>query len=466
MITTSELELKDRIYNTKGVEIYIAKENRTNTMVCVKRFLVKNVKSFKNFDNELNLLSSVNHPNVIKILGHYFCEDYFDLVLEYCKNKDLCDEINRRITKSRPWTELELLKLIGELIRAFRFLEDQKIAHRDIKPDNILVADDGSLKIGDLGSSKRILSKTSITVVGTSYYMSPELRNGQGIENMYYDAFKSDVWSLGLTFLVMVTLSSVEDYSDMNLIEITTEKRLSTIKNIYIKQILKKMIVVNPVERPNFTDLSPFFEEINIRSKTCYKCCSFSECICWCTECYFPYHPSCLKSLGFVCSYCKSNNNQIRFTCIFCDCQYPIEDIKACNHFICRQCEYKVECKFCIGVDFLSENAKTIDYKEFKYKTWCNECNAQMTSSDNRTAKCMQCGKSLCLICKDIQHNGRCLKKTNKYIVLCRCLIWREMDPYCLFINCPICKFICVVCYQKAGNSHYDCCLLYNLDKD
>lgn len=463
-MTSSELELNSLIYNTKDVQIYIAKDIKTNTLVCVKRFLGTKNKISKNFDNELNLLYSINHPNVIKILGHTFYDNHVDLVLEYCKNKDLCDEINRRITSGQPWSELDQLKLIGQLINAFKFLQDQKIAHRDIKPDNILIADDGSLKIGDLGSSKRILSYSSITIVGTSYYMSPELRIGQGIENMIYDAFKSDVWSLGLTCLVMVTLNSVDDFNDMNNIQNTIDKRLGSVKNIYIKQILEIMIVVDHRNRPNFAILSENYEKINWTSKTCLECNNFNEYISWCSNCYSPFHPSCLKSLNYYCSNCNFYNIHTRFTCIFCSNQYPITQIKACNHFICENCEYKADCNFCIGVDFLPESFETIGNKNINYKMWCKECNVQISKFDNRVARCVQCSKSLCLICKDLHHNGKCSEKNNKYAILCRCLIWRVKDPGCLFIDCPICKFICVVCYQRAGNSHYDCCFLYNLD--
>ena len=461
----NNLDYGEIIYKTKDIEIIIAKNRETQEEFCIKRY--KSISSIVSqaLENELSFLYSLKHPNILKIFSHSFCPDgSVELILEYCSKRDLCDEINRRVKQNQPWSEQKILKIMEELINAFAYLQKQKIAHRDIKPDNILVSSDGTCKIGDLGNSKRIISQPSKTIVGTAYYMSPELRQTQNYGSSTYNhliensVFKSDVWSLGLTFLVLVSLKSVEDFSNLNSIEITQTRRLSEIKNPYQKRILELMLIYDGSNRPDFIQL--YENTINLfqQSKTCRLCSQYDENIYWCYNCYTPYHPNCLSKESYICI-CSFNSQDADLHCISCEKLISIQTIKQCNHILCEDCSYMQLCSSCLEIPILSPSSFDLPQMIFSH---CRECFTPLASpSDWQAQKCPQCSKTICPICKDQTHSLSCSEKSSKYKILCRCLMLRTKDPGSLYLQCPICKFICIVCYRSMTTSHLSCLQLF-----
>lgn len=461
----NNLEYGEIIYLTKDIEIIIAKNRDTQQQFCIKRYksLSSNISS--SLENELSFFYSLNHPNIIKIFSHSFCEDgSVELVLEYCNKRDLCDEINRRVKENQPWSEQKILKIMEELINAFAYLQMQKIAHRDIKPDNILVTSDGTCKIGDLGNSKRIISQQSKTIVGTAYYMSPELRQTQNYGSNTFNhsiensVFKSDVWSLGLTFLVLISSKSVEDFSNLNSVEITQKRRLSEIKNPYHRLILEYMLIYDNSNRPDFVQLSEYANDLIKQSRTCKLCNKYDENIHWCCHCYTPYHPHCLSGENYTCN-CGYNNQTSFLSCTSCEKSISIQSIKQCNHILCEDCSFMQLCEFCLEIPILSPCAYS---RLDAISSHCRECFSRLPSSHNsRIHQCPSCSKTICLICKDQTHPSPCSEKTGKYKILCRCLMLRTKDPGSLYLQCPICKFICVVCYGSMATSHLSCLQLF-----
>lgn len=133
-------------------------------------------------------------------------------------------------------------------------MEEKKIAHRDIKPENIFVAENGTkLLIGDFGSSKVKISKMSETIAGTPMYLSPEVRkgyfkmiHGESQSDFNHDPFKSDVYSLGLTFLYMASLKDCSDLLAFNNLEQKTQIRIAELSNYpTLQNYLKVMLEFN-----------------------------------------------------------------------------------------------------------------------------------------------------------------------------------------------------------------------------
>lgn len=137
-------------------------------------------------------------------------------------------------------------------------MHERRIIHRDLKPANILTFSDGLLKLGDLGLGRYMSNETlkAFSQVGTPLYMSPEV-----ILNNGYD-FKSDVWSLGCVIYELVTFKSpfrTDDKSFHNLYmqimkgdypKITDENY-----GEFIKDLIQKMLKVNPEERISLEDV-------------------------------------------------------------------------------------------------------------------------------------------------------------------------------------------------------------------
>ena len=148
---------------------------------------------------EVQVLSSLNHPNIVKYEGSFFHNDMFHIVMEYCEGGDLAGIIKSRT--SRPFSETQILDWFVQLSMAVDYVHSEHILHRDLKSNNVFVTANNIIKLGDFGIA-RVLDRTleqAKTVIGTPYYMSPEV-----CESKPY-SYKSDIWALGCILYEMCT---------------------------------------------------------------------------------------------------------------------------------------------------------------------------------------------------------------------------------------------------------------------
>ena len=174
------------------VRLYRDKNNK-NLLYAIKTLKKSGISDFE-FDlikNETEILSNMDHPNIVKYFGVYEDEYHIHILMEYLKGYDLSKIIT--LKQYNTYDEKNICEIICQLLNALYFLHNQNIVHRDIKPENILFADKrdfSTLKLVDFGLATNY-HKNSKTVVGTPYYMAPEM-----IEGNFYP--QSDIWSLGI----------------------------------------------------------------------------------------------------------------------------------------------------------------------------------------------------------------------------------------------------------------------------
>lgn len=150
--------------------------------------------------NEARILSLINCQYVCKYFDSFQDEKKnIMIIMEYCENGDLGKFLKRQMNKALP--ELKIWKFFIEMSLGLNHLHSLKILHRDIKTINMFLGKDDIIKIGDLGVAKQLnqTSNMAYTVVGTPYYLSPEL-----CEEKPYN-HKSDVWSLGCVLYELCT---------------------------------------------------------------------------------------------------------------------------------------------------------------------------------------------------------------------------------------------------------------------
>ncbi len=174
-------------------EVWKARDTRLGRIVAIKKVREQHSERFK---QEARSIAALNHPNICQI--HDVGDDY--LVLEYVEGKPL----------SCPLPEREAVRLAIQIATALEAAHKKGIIHRDLKPGNIMVTDEGSVRLLDFGLAKLYEQSTSEStaefpatqagaVLGTVAYMSPEQAQGQPADA------RSDIFSFGLVLYEMLS---------------------------------------------------------------------------------------------------------------------------------------------------------------------------------------------------------------------------------------------------------------------
>ena len=156
-------------------KVMLGKHKLTGEMRAIKIVHKLRVKDVESFQNEVQILSCLDHPHVIKLIETYESERICFLVTEYCEG----GELFFHITKAKRLTEEQAANAFRQIVAAVRYCHEKGIAHRDIKPENFLLKfaeDDNSIKIIDFGLAKAVdPDQLMSSVNGTPFYIAPEV---------------------------------------------------------------------------------------------------------------------------------------------------------------------------------------------------------------------------------------------------------------------------------------------------
>ena len=253
--------------------IYQVQERATKKRFALKKIIAHDLDEVVAFQREFELVNSVDHTNIMKIFG--ICIRNLDMttiaiyVLMEMALLDWDDEIRKHLDQRKAYKESELINILKQLVSALCFMQRNKISHRDIKPQNVLVFKHNIYKVADFGEAKEVkISKQLNTLRGTELYLSPILYDGlkQNKEDIRHNSFKSDVFSLGFCFIYAASLNfniiyEVRDVKDMKKMETILHKHL---KNKYTKKfvdLLLNMLEVDESSRFDFIELNRYLGE-------------------------------------------------------------------------------------------------------------------------------------------------------------------------------------------------------------
>lgn len=179
--------------------VYKAKHLGLNRMVAVKMIssVSKDPLIVKRLLLEARAVARLEHPNIVQVYDAGFYRGYFFMVMQLLKGETL----THRIAEWGSVPEDQALSMIVDVARGLEAAHAKGIVHRDIKPDNILLTEDGKSKITDFGLAQDTETVDEIAglIVGTPYYMSPEQWLGQKADE------RSDLYSLGVILYYMLT---------------------------------------------------------------------------------------------------------------------------------------------------------------------------------------------------------------------------------------------------------------------
>ncbi|CAN6727502.1 unnamed protein product [Malus baccata var. baccata] len=177
--------------------VYKARDIKTSELVAIKVIsLSQGEEGYEEICGEIEMLQQCNHPNVVRYLGSYQGEEYLWIVMEYCGGGSVADLMN--VTED-ALEEYQIAFICREALKGLAYLHSIFKVHRDIKGGNILLTEQGDVKLGDFGVAAqltRTMSKRN-TFIGTPHWMAPEV-----IQESRYDG-KVDVWALGVSAIEM-----------------------------------------------------------------------------------------------------------------------------------------------------------------------------------------------------------------------------------------------------------------------
>ena len=254
--------------------VYLAWDTILERDVAVKILrgdLAEDEKFIRRFQREANAASSLRHPNIVEMYdvgednGKYF------IVMEYVNGKTL-----KSLIKKRGALNLnESIDIMLQLTSGIACAHDSYIIHRDIKPQNVMILEDGRVKITDFGIAMALnsneLTQTN-SVMGSVHYLPPEQASGNG------STIKSDIYSLGI--LMFELLTGKVPFKGENAVEIAIKHMKDPIPSVCsinnsipqsVENIILKACAKNPKNR--YDSVSEMYEDL----KTCLDPLRFEE---------------------------------------------------------------------------------------------------------------------------------------------------------------------------------------------
>ncbi|KAJ6667684.1 hypothetical protein lerEdw1_016005 [Lerista edwardsae] len=233
-------------------EVSLVRHRHDNKQYVIKKLNLKHAsnRERKAAEQEAQLLSQLKHPNIVTYRESWEGEDgLLYIVMGFCEGGDLYHKLKEQKGKLLP--ENQVVEWFVQIAMALQYLHERHILHRDLKTQNVFLTRSNIIKVGDLGIARVLENQSDMasTLIGTPYYMSPEL-----FSNKPYN-YKSDVWALGCCVYEMATLKHAFNAKDMNsLVYRIIEGKLPPMPKDYsvqLKELIQTMLSKKPEERPS-----------------------------------------------------------------------------------------------------------------------------------------------------------------------------------------------------------------------
>jgi calcium-dependent protein kinase len=181
-------------------EVRLCTHKKTKALRAVKilsKRLLESEEAQKQFIKEVEILKTLDHPNIVRIFEFFEDDNSFYIVMEYCDGGELFDEI----VKNVQFNEHQAAHIIRQVFSCIAYLHSIKVVHRDIKSENILLEEKDDLfniKLIDFGVATTLNPEGITGTIGTPSYIAPEVITGKYTE-------KCDVWSAGVLMYILLS---------------------------------------------------------------------------------------------------------------------------------------------------------------------------------------------------------------------------------------------------------------------
>jgi calcium-dependent protein kinase len=232
--------VRETLYQKSKTSILLVTDKTTGENRAIKSIQVSE-KSLNSLLYEVQTLQKLDHPHIIKIFETYIEAENLHIVTEFCSGGELIDRISKRTNFNEHQASIYMQQITSALI----YLHKSGIIHKDLKPENIIFADEReNAPLRLMNFSKTRLNQESFL------FKAPE-----GFSDEF--VFKSDIWSLGVIFYLMLSgtlpfpesLSATDHFFWLQKNEISYEDKIWKTISPEAKDLLQKMLEKNPITR-------------------------------------------------------------------------------------------------------------------------------------------------------------------------------------------------------------------------
>ncbi|XP_060062977.1 NUAK family SNF1-like kinase 1 [Ylistrum balloti] len=233
-------------------KVKLAMEKSTREQVAIKyikKGKINDDTDLTRLRREIRILSSLNHPNIVNVREVFENKDRIILVMDCATGGELYDYISNRSRLS----EADARRIFRQIVSAIHCCHQNGIVHRDLKLENIVLDQEGNVKIADFGLSNYFSeNKLLSTYCGSPLYASPEIVNG----NPYHGP-EVDCWSLGVVLYTLVYGAMPFDSSDFKVLrkQISNGDYYEPTNSAECAGLIRHLLTVNPAKRAGLKDI-------------------------------------------------------------------------------------------------------------------------------------------------------------------------------------------------------------------
>jgi len=245
-----------------AAEVFLATDSFTHNKVAIKKMKLT-ASNIKDITTEIRIMKASVHPNIVNYINSYIVDDKLWVVMEFMAAGCLTEVLNQYAAVRL--TERHIATICMETLRGLQYMHSLNCIHRDIKSDNILLGATGEVKLADFGYAAQLTRDKGVrtTVVGTPYWMSPELIHGNN-----YDT-KVDIWSLGIMCMEMAEGEPPYiDLTPLRALFMITTKGIPALKepqqwSAEFKHFVSQCLLIHAPDRPSASTLlnHPFLQK-------------------------------------------------------------------------------------------------------------------------------------------------------------------------------------------------------------
>jgi NIMA (never in mitosis gene a)-related kinase len=235
--------------------IFIGKQKVNEKIVCLQYISLcicneeRRIKDIEKNEKEAQELEKLNHPNIVHYFDHFVHKNDFIIVQEFLEGISLKELIEEAVERKEKFEEDFICQILSVVVSALSYCHTFDITHRDIRPDNILITNENSMKLINFGISRivKIGLERMMIPCETIVYMSPEMVIKQSYK------LSSDIWSLGIVIYELMALKHPFSYNSIQYLNMIIDKAVPQLNNLQYSpdliSIVEMMLSLDPSNR-------------------------------------------------------------------------------------------------------------------------------------------------------------------------------------------------------------------------